>query len=130
MRRAVLWGVGAGVLAVLIWVVEARSFFRPLLAVAPVVVYAVVLLVRVVMEPVGERSALIPLASVRRAARDDESTAAQPSGPRPTTPPLAAGAVLPARHASPVLPAVAALGSDELGARTELEDALGRVPPD
>ncbi|WP_148076615.1 hypothetical protein [Cellulomonas sp. PhB150] len=61
-------------LAILIWVVEARSFFRPLLAVAPVVVYAVVLLVRVVMEPTGERPALIPLASARRAPRDDSPT--------------------------------------------------------
>jgi len=82
MRRAVLWGVGAGVLAILLWVVEARSFFRPLLAVAPVVVYAVVLLVRVVMEPRGERPAMIPLGAVRRAPREGTATMAAPRDER------------------------------------------------
>ncbi|MEN0130556.1 MAG: hypothetical protein AAGC49_14015 [Brevundimonas sp.] len=55
MRRALLWGVVSGALALVIWVVASESFFRPLLAVAPVVVYSVVLLVRVVMEPVATR---------------------------------------------------------------------------
>ena len=150
MRRAVLWGVGAGVLAILMWVVEARSFFRPLLAVAPVVVYAVVLLVRVVMEGVGERPALIPLGSVRRAPRDDPAatlaSGSLPSGSRSSSPlpttalptsalpssvslwPVddAAGRLVPAAGA-----AATTGGFDERDARVEeLEDALACLPPD
>jgi hypothetical protein len=55
MRRALVWGGIALAAALLIWVAAAESFFRPLLAVAPVVVYSVVLLVRVVMEPAPRR---------------------------------------------------------------------------
>jgi hypothetical protein len=55
MRRALVWGGIALAAALLIWVAAAESFFRPLLAVAPVVVYSVVLLVRVVMEPTLRR---------------------------------------------------------------------------
>ncbi|MDM7830507.1 hypothetical protein [Cellulomonas edaphi] len=43
--------MAAGVAAVVIWVVAVHSFFRPLLAIAPVVVFAVVLLVRVLLAP-------------------------------------------------------------------------------
>lgn len=69
MRRAVLWGVAAGVLAVAVWLIAAHSFFRPLLAVAPVVVYAVVLLVRVVMEPRSRTDLAIPLPVPPRSPR-------------------------------------------------------------
>jgi hypothetical protein len=55
MRRALVWGAIAVMLALAVWVAAADSFFRPLLAVAPVVVYSVVLLVRVVLEPAGAR---------------------------------------------------------------------------
>lgn len=69
MRRAVLWGVAAGALAVAVWLIAAHSYFRPLLAVAPVVVYAVVLLVRVVMEPRSRTDLAIPLPVPPRSPR-------------------------------------------------------------
>ncbi|RHA43911.1 hypothetical protein D1825_03885 [Cellulomonas rhizosphaerae] len=127
-----LWGVGAGVLAILIWVVEAHSFFRPLLAVAPVVVYAVVLLVRVVMEPRGERPALIPLEAVRRAPREGTEREG-PWGeatPREEASREGAARERPAREGAAAMAAPGA-GFDARGARAdELEDALGSVQPD
>ena len=61
MRRALVWGAAAVVLAAAIWLIDAETFWRPLLAVVPVVVYAVVLLVRVIMAPTGGiREAVAP----------------------------------------------------------------------
>jgi hypothetical protein len=55
MRRALVWGAVTVIVALAVWVAAEGSFFRPLLAVAPVVVYSVALLVRVVLEPAGAR---------------------------------------------------------------------------